>query len=52
MMTDGETMDAGKASLVLLMKVYAWNGRKRRFSPRRIGIAYEALRSNGWLRAT
>jgi hypothetical protein len=32
-------------------KVYAWNDRKRRFSPRQIGIAYEALRSNGWLRA-
>ncbi|KAA5595717.1 type II toxin-antitoxin system antitoxin DNA ADP-ribosyl glycohydrolase DarG [Blastochloris sulfoviridis] len=32
-------------------KVYAWNDRKRRFSPRQIGIAYETLRSNGWLRA-
>jgi O-acetyl-ADP-ribose deacetylase (regulator of RNase III) len=32
-------------------KVYAWNDRKRRFSPRQIGIAYEALRSNGWLKA-
>lgn len=32
-------------------KVYAWNDRKQRFSQRQIGIAYEALRSNGWLRA-
>jgi O-acetyl-ADP-ribose deacetylase (regulator of RNase III) len=32
-------------------KVYAWNDRKRRFSPRQIGIAYEALRSTGWFKA-
>jgi O-acetyl-ADP-ribose deacetylase (regulator of RNase III) len=32
-------------------KVYAWNDRKRRFSPRQIGIAYEALRSSGWFKA-
>jgi O-acetyl-ADP-ribose deacetylase (regulator of RNase III) len=31
--------------------VYAWNDRKRRFSPRQIGIALEALRANGWLPA-
>jgi hypothetical protein len=30
-------------------KVYAWNDRKRRFSPRQIGIAYDTLRANGWL---
>ena len=30
-------------------KVYAWNDRKRRFSPRQIGIAHEILRANGWL---
>lgn len=30
-------------------KVYAWNDRKKRFSPRQIGIAFEALRTNGWL---
>jgi O-acetyl-ADP-ribose deacetylase (regulator of RNase III) len=30
-------------------KVYAWNDRKRRFSPRQIGIAYDALRANGWI---
>jgi len=32
-------------------KVYEWGDRKRRFSRRQIGIAYEALGSNGWLRA-
>jgi O-acetyl-ADP-ribose deacetylase (regulator of RNase III) len=32
-------------------KVYAWNDRKKRFSPRQIGIAFEALRTNGWLAA-
>jgi hypothetical protein len=62
-MADGATMDAGKASLVVLMresatgaedaaaKVYAWNERKKRFSPRQIGIAFETLRANGWLAA-
>lgn len=32
-------------------KVYAWNERKKRFSPRQIGIAFETLRANGWLQA-
>ena len=32
-------------------KVYAWSDRKRRFSPRQIGIAYEALRANDWFKA-
>jgi O-acetyl-ADP-ribose deacetylase (regulator of RNase III) len=32
--------------------VYAWNERKKRFSPRQIGIAYESLRSNGWFSAS
>ena len=30
-------------------KVYAWSERKRRFSHRQIGIAYETLRTHGWL---
>jgi hypothetical protein len=30
-------------------KVFAWNDRKKRFSPRQIGLAYETLRQNGWL---
>ena len=32
-------------------KVFAWNERKKRFSPRQIGIAFETLRANGWLAA-
>jgi hypothetical protein len=32
-------------------KVYAWNERKQRFSPRQIGIAFETLRTKGWLAA-
>ncbi len=32
-------------------KVYAWSERKRRFSRRQIGIAYETLRTHGWLPA-
>ncbi len=30
-------------------KVHAWNDRKKRFSRRRVGIAYETLRAKGWL---
>jgi O-acetyl-ADP-ribose deacetylase (regulator of RNase III) len=33
------------------VKVYAWNDRKRIFSPRQIGIAYDTLRAKGWLGA-
>jgi O-acetyl-ADP-ribose deacetylase (regulator of RNase III) len=29
-------------------KVYAWNERKKRFSRRQIGIAFETLRAKGW----
>lgn len=32
-------------------KVYAWSERKKRFSPRQIGIAFETLREKGWLAA-
>ena len=31
-------------------KVYAWNERKKRFSPRQIGIAFDTLRAKGWLK--
>lgn len=34
-----------------IAKVYAWNERKQRFSPRQIGIAFETLRAKGWLAA-
>lgn len=30
-------------------KVYAWNERKKRFSPRQIGIALQNLQNKGWL---
>jgi O-acetyl-ADP-ribose deacetylase (regulator of RNase III) len=42
--TREQALDAESAAA----KVYAWNDGKRRFSPRQIGIAYEALRSNDW----
>ena len=35
----------------VVSKVYAWNERKKRFSSRQIGIAFETLRAKGWLPA-
>ncbi len=32
-------------------KVFAWNERKRRFSNRQIELAFETLRTKGWLHA-
>ena len=32
-------------------KAHAWNDRKKHFSPRQIGIAFETLRAKGWLSA-
>jgi O-acetyl-ADP-ribose deacetylase (regulator of RNase III) len=32
-------------------KVYAWNDRKKHFSPRQISVAYDTLREKGWLTA-
>ena len=32
-----------------MAKVYAWNERKKRFSPRQIGIAVQTLQKKGWL---
>jgi O-acetyl-ADP-ribose deacetylase (regulator of RNase III) len=32
-------------------RVHLWNDRKRRFTPRQIGIAFETLRAKGWLAA-
>lgn len=42
--------EAGNAEAATA-KVYAWNERKQRFSPRQIGIAFETLRAKGWLTA-
>ena len=35
----------------IVSQVYAWNERKRRFSPRQIRLAVDVLRSKGWLAA-
>jgi O-acetyl-ADP-ribose deacetylase (regulator of RNase III) len=32
-------------------QTYAWGDRKKRFSPRQIAVAFEVLRSKGWLTA-
>lgn len=32
-------------------RVHAWNERKKRFSPRQIGIAFDTLRAKGWIAA-
>ena len=32
-----------------MAKVYAWNERKKRFSPRQIGIAFQTFQNKGWL---
>lgn len=34
-----------------VQKVHAWNERKKRFSRRQIGIAFDTLRAKGWLTA-
>jgi O-acetyl-ADP-ribose deacetylase (regulator of RNase III) len=43
--------DGATSSDEAVEMVYAWNERKRRFSPRQISIAYQALQSKGWLAA-
>ena len=30
-------------------RVYAWNERKKQFSPRQIALAFDALEKKGWL---
>ena len=36
----------------IVSRVYAWNDRKRQFSERQIGIAYNRLKEQGWLEET
>jgi O-acetyl-ADP-ribose deacetylase (regulator of RNase III) len=36
---------------IAVTKVHDWNDRKKRFSPRQIGLAYDVLQSKGWLAA-
>jgi len=42
---DAQTPEEAKS------RVYAWNERKKQFSPRQITIAYDTLRKHGWLHA-
>ena len=34
-----------------IAKIHAWNERKRQFTPRQIGIAFDVLNQKGWLNA-
>ena len=36
---------------VAVTKVHDWNDRKKQFTPRQIGLAYDVLQSKGWLAA-
>jgi hypothetical protein len=45
------TREHAKSVEDAIAKTYAWNDRKRRFSRRQIGVAYETLREKGWLLA-
>ena len=38
---------ASRDDLVVL--THAWNDRKKRFSPRQIGLAADVLKANGWI---
>ncbi|MNG38807.1 hypothetical protein D3C84_1266430 [compost metagenome] len=33
----------------VVARTYAWNARKRQFTPRQIGIAVEVLAAKGWI---
>ena len=41
--------DAPKSRQDLVASTYAWNERKRRFSPRQIGLAADVLTEKGWI---
>lgn len=45
-MTEG---DGGREAADVVRQVYAWNDRKRQFTPRQIAIAVETLRTKGWV---
>ena len=45
------TRERAKSVEEAIAKTYAWNDRKKRFSHRQIGIAYDALLAKGWLDA-
>lgn len=46
------TRDAVTDAAAAVDRVYAWNQRKRRFSPRQIHLAWDVLASKGWLAGT
>lgn len=46
------TREEARSSDEVRARVYAWNERKKQFSPRQIEIALAALGSKGWLSAT
>ena len=41
----------GRKSADVVERTYAWNDRKRQFTPRQIGIALNVLTKQGWLEA-
>jgi O-acetyl-ADP-ribose deacetylase (regulator of RNase III) len=43
------TQEGGATLDKVLAGTYAWNERKKRFSARQIAVAFEVLRSKGWL---
>jgi len=45
------THEDAKTAQAVIDRVYAWNERKKRFSPRQISLAFDVLRSQGWLEA-
>ena len=42
---------AGRNPAEVVERTYAWNDRKRQFTPRQIGIALNVLNKQGWLEA-
>ena len=44
------TRDGATTNDDITRKFYAWSERKKRFTPRQIGIAYDVLRAKGWLK--
>jgi O-acetyl-ADP-ribose deacetylase (regulator of RNase III) len=43
------TREAARSGEEVAGRVYAWNERKKRFTLRQIGLAFEVLRAKGWL---
>lgn len=43
--------EGAKSAAEATKRVHEWNDHKKHFSPRQIGIAYNALRDKGWIQA-